>query len=616
MCGIAALIGKQELSADWLRGMLNAVKHRGPDAEGESVFLNNRVLLGHRRLSIIDLSMSGKQPMSYMNGDYSITYNGEIYNYLELREVLSSLGYEFRTNTDTEVIMAAYDCWGQDCMHHFNGMWAFVLYDNRKKEIFLARDRFGVKPLYYWFSPYGFVAFASEIKQFFSLPGWHGTINGERCYDFLTFAICDHTNQTMYANVHQIKGGECALFSVDQHFSKADIRTWYKYQRKYFKGTFEEAVEKFRTLFFDAIRLRLRADVPVGSCLSGGLDSSSIVCVINELLQEEQYGTKQITISAGAKDKRYDELEYANMVLQERRNICGMTVYPDLENLFKVFPKLLYHHDEPFSSTSIYAQWCVFQTAQDNKLMVMLDGQGADEQLAGYSEFDRARYSGLLRSLQFLRLYRDAQANKAMRNIHYSLVFKTLRHILFGSAKRNKKILPPWLNTKKLQTIPRSINSLLLEQPSVYEEAVQQMFVFDLPVLLHHEDRNSMAFSVEGRLPFLDYRLVEFILSLPDEYRLSDGLTKKILRYAMKDILPDGVCNRMTKLGFVTPEETWMRTKPEFFKQRLNAAVEQSNGIFNANIVKMFDDMIEHNSGGSSEFWRVICFGEWLDSVV
>ena len=328
MCGITGLLSSNaSISQENLRSMNRSIRHRGPDDEGYVLFSADsfhclagqdtpsssysssapwiphaqigavsvaaNLGFGHRRLSIVDLSPLGHQPMCDPTGRYWITYNGEIYNHLELREELEALNHHFFSHTDTEVILAAYAQWGEACLSRFNGMWAFAIYDRKLDLLFMARDRFGVKPLYYWVTPERELAFASEIKQFTGLTGWRAQVNGQRAYDFLVWGVIDHTDETLFSGVYQLRPGHCVRMKAGQwqdHLTpdgRLQASRWYELEMGHFSGNFEEAASEFRRLLTDSISLRLRADVPVGSCLSGGLDSSSIVCVMNDLLRQK-----------------------------------------------------------------------------------------------------------------------------------------------------------------------------------------------------------------------------------------------------------------------------------------------------------------------------------------
>src|SRR5688572_22192080 len=408
MCGISALFAPRSMRLDGLvRRMTTAVRHRGPDGEGFALFSadglhvtslggedtvpavyearmayapkrtmgstpDSIVALGHRRLAIIDLSPAGHQPMCTPDGRVWIVYNGEIYNYVELRTELETLGYSFVSNNDTEVILAAYREWGEQCLGRFNGMFAFVILDRTNRVVFVARDRFGVKPLYVWRSPEDLVALASEIKQFSVLPGWLPRVNGQRAYDFLNEGVLDHTEETLFQGVRQIRGGECFHGTIDELRLHFPIRRWYQLTPRPFSGNMRAAAREFLELFTDAVRLRLRADVLIGSCLSGGLDSSSIVCVANQLLRADGTASQQETFSACAKIKSYDERHYIDIVV-DQTGVRARYVYPDLKDLFSTVDDITWHQDEPFGSASIYAQWHVFRLAAAARVKVLLD---------------------------------------------------------------------------------------------------------------------------------------------------------------------------------------------------------------------------------------------------
>lgn len=622
MCGIAGLISSTPISINYIKRMTDSITHRGPDDEGHRSFLEEQVWFGHRRLSILDLSPLGHQPMSYADGRYWITYNGEVYNYIELRQQLEKLGYEFRTSSDTEVILAAYAEWGKACLERFNGMWSFLIIDTIDMRLFAARDRFGVKPLYYWRSPEGLLAFASEIKEFTVLPGWKAIANGQRSYDFLVWGLSDHTEETFFLNVFQIRGGQAVELNLKNEIPiTLPIYTWYELKGKPFTGDMHEAASEFRALFIDAVRLRLRADVEVGSCLSGGLDSSSIVCVMNDLLHEKNAASLQKTVSACADIKKYDEREFINEVVQSR-NIDAHYVYPGMDHLFKMVGDITWHQDEPFGSTSIYAQWCVFQTANQNGLKVMLDGQGADEQLAGYHSYFAPRFAGLFKRLQWIKLYQEIVACKTLHDYSFLYAVKGIANMLLPESirqgiRKNMKSrfnVDLWLDMEKLGAI--KTDPLLLagaKTDTIAGLSYSQLMSSNLQMLLHWEDRDSMAHSVESRLPFLDYRLVEFVLGLPDEMKLSNGITKRVLREGMQDILPEKIQWRMDKLGFVTPEEVWLKEQgSKMFEDSFTRAVTHSNGILKQIANEMFQDILDGKEEFSFWPWRVISFGNWV----
>jgi asparagine synthase (glutamine-hydrolysing) len=663
MCGISCLLGpaSPEL-AHALKAMTEQIRHRGPDDEGYMLFgtghptswygddtpvavlasalpsrpaahvssASEPVCLGfgHRRLAIVDTTPLGHQPMSYASGRYWITYNGQVYNHIELREELQRLGHPFASHSDTEVILAAYAQWGEDCLARFNGMWALAIFDAAARTLFVARDRFGVKPLYYWAGPDGHLAIGSEIKQFAVLPGWSARLNAQRGYDFLVWNVSDHTDETLFNRVFQLLPGHSMLLNLaDWPLSvgtdgRLPARAWYQLNPPAFEGSFDEAVGDFRHLMTDSVRLRLRADVPVGSCLSGGLDSSTIVCVMRRLLDEEGGLAAQVTVSACSDVASVDERAWIDLVVQ-RTGVQAHYVTPGLEGLFSALPALAWHQDEPFCSTSIYAQWCVFRDAAGIGLKVMLDGQGADEQLAGYHGFLGPRLASLLRRARLIELAREILA---LRLLGYSplhaaklladmLLRGRLRQRLRHAAGKSSAWDNPWLDAARLGH--RAIDSTAAsgrQARSIRELSLSLLQSGGLPMLLHWEDRNSMAHGIESRVPFLDYRLVEFAVSLPDEYKLRRGLTKRVLRDSMKGILLEPVRCRRDKIGFATPEETWMRKgAPERFRAALRTAVDQSHGILTPHALTYLEDVLAGRRAFSFLPWRMISFGAWID---
>lgn len=623
MCGIAGIISGNKAESSHIIGMLSRIKHRGPDFQDSVKLFDGSVWLGHARLSIIDLSQAANQPMSYEQGKLFLTFNGEVYNYIELREELRQKGYSFRTDSDTEVILASYREWGVECVNRFNGMFAFVLIDEEQRTFFAARDRYGVKPLYYWQNNNtSTVYFASEIKEFVDLPGWKPQVNGQRVYDYLTFGLVDHTNETLFKDVFQIRGGEYSIGTIEDPIGSYSIKKWYNPVISTLKISEVEAAEQFKSLFFDSVKLRLRSDVSVGSCLSGGLDSSSIVCAVNDLLRQTGDPSSQKTVSALAKGTSHDESKYIDIVLNERR-IDGYFVDPSPEELWKSQNKLIWHQDEPFGSTSIYAQWCVFQNARENNLTVMLDGQGADELLAGYMRFFLPFYSQLFTSLQWKTLADEVQYAKKYHGYSWKTVAKGILKTTLPTGIMSKihdfksnNGVAEWYTIDKIgaeRTMPRFYGNERAK--SLGELSDQLLFYNNMPMLLRYEDRNSMAHSVESRLPFLDYRLVEFAQSLPDNYKISHGRTKAVLRNSMKGVLPEQIQNRMDKIGFETPEEKWEREHSQEFRRMIEDSIDKTDGIINKNALEYFDRVIAE---GRLDFtiWRMINFGIWYDMFI
>jgi asparagine synthase (glutamine-hydrolysing) len=640
MCGISAVFSQESRPLrELVVRMNNLVVHRGPDGNGVSVMRRSGALdsslsfskdgigtaaLGHTRLAIVDLSPNGHQPMSSLDDRFWITYNGEIYNYQELRQELEGLGECFKSQTDTEVILIAYARWGADCLHRFNGMFAFVLVDRHAKQVFAARDRFGVKPLYYWRSADGILAFASEIKQFTVLPGWEARLDAQLAYDFLNWGVSDHTSETLFSDVRQLRGGEYALMTLEPRDYGICIRRWYQLPLAVFEGDMTAAAAQLGTLLDDSVRLRLRSDVPVGSCLSGGIDSSSIVCVANRMLgSQSESGFRQQTFSARASISRYDEGSFIEHILTST-GVNGHQTTPSIEQLFETLPAMVWHQDEPFGSTSIYAQWQVFKLTKDQGVKVILDGQGADELFAGYHGYFGSFLLGLLRSGDFRRFAHEVRSIQRLHGysswyllqlILNNALSGPLRQVLRAQVGKVSASSADWMNVKELDVAEIDPNEKEnVSGRSLRAHGIDHLLRMHLPMLLHWEDRSSMAHSVEARVPFLDYRLVEFAFSLKDCLKVRDGMTKAVLREAMHGVLPEAVRTRVDKLGFVTPEEIWVREQaPERFRKAMRQAIEQSSGVLNDKCMSLLNDIIKGGTPFSFLPWRIIAFGSWVD---
>jgi asparagine synthase (glutamine-hydrolysing) len=634
MCGIIALVNlKDSAATEVMEKSTSIIQYRGPDDEGfllwdgigdPKVFsgkdthvdtitshelqslpetYNWNVGFGHRRLSIIDTTPLGHQPMQFKVHGLSITYNGEIYNYVEIKEKLIQKGHTFLTHSDTEVILHAWAEWGKACLHKFNGMFAFVLLDTNKNKLYAVRDRFGIKPLYYSHTN-EFISFASEIKQIRSLPEFTQDLNKDICYDYLAHGLLDHTSQTFDTNIFQLRGGELAIVDLNESVKEVKVERWYTLKPKKWKGTKEEAETQFRALFKDSVRLRLRADVSVGSCLSGGLDSSAIVCQVADLLKDcDSKG--QETVTACFKESKYDEWKFAEQVIK-KVNANAHQVWPSSDKLIKEIDKLIWHMDEPFGSTSQFSQWCVFEGAAKTNLKVMLDGQGADELLAGYGGNDVPLYTGLLKKGKinnFVNEYKGFKQEHGYSPRGQMLhAFKRTFHL-----EQRKENTPVWLDLDK-QT-----SSFLPFTYSLQEEMIKQLTTTSIPALLRYEDRNSMAFGIESRVPFLDYRLVEFLLGLPEEFIYHLGVRKVILRNALQKLVPESILKRRDKMGFVTPEELWLKEeKTDWFINGINPENIKPEWIHKENLQEMVNQMIEGEIAFTFEPWRVLCFHRWL----
>jgi len=625
MCGLFASVGLPVTPE-----RIDTVAHRGPDGRGwrEYVSPAGPVALGHRRLAIIDTSDAGLQPMADASGRYHLVFNGEIYNYIELREELRARGEVFVSESDSEVLLRCYMLWGADCLPRLRGMFAFLVWDDREKVLFAARDRYGIKPLYYAAQPGG-IAFASEIKQLLDLPGGTRRINLARAHDFLAGGISDHTAETMFLSINQLRGGEaCTITAREAKPGALSIKRWHRVTLPEL-GAIDEAAaaERFRDLLSDSVRLHLRADVPLGSCLSGGLDSSSIVCLMAAMLPEGAPG--QHTVSACYADKAVDEKPFMDAVVA-KTSVQAHFIFPRAEDLFSRASDITWHQDEPFGSTSIFAQWCVFEAARGAGLKVMLDGQGADEILAGYHSFFPVYLAELARSARLLTL---AQTFVARRRMHGQGYAGQALRLAFSLAPDGIKALVRrthrgeaqhgWLSSGALADLDRQPTALetaaaslgLAPPRDIASLCLVMAHASNMPMLLHWEDRNSMAHGIEARVPFLDPPLADFALALGNRHKLVGADTKRVLRRAMGDLLPREVSERRDKLGFATPEASWMRGP---LRGLVEDGVERTLRVLPdlldpAGTRRFASDMLDGRAPADFTLWRIVSLGLWAE---
>lgn len=588
MCGIFGYFAPGGITAPEqnLLGASEIIAHRGPDgqgavwydtrtgASGAAAFMHERwtaerrptLLFCHRRLAIIDLSTDALQPMASDEDMLWIVFNGEIYNYVELRRELQEQGSIFRTSSDTEVILKAYEAWGLDAFSRFVGMWALALLDKRKRRLVLSRDRFGVKPVYYTKAA-GAFAFGSEIKQLVGLPGVERRANDRVIRDFLQYEATDCGDETFFEGILRLPPGNNLIVDLDD--GSLTQKSYYDplAQQVDVPRDHGEAAEKLRALLKESVRVHLRADVPVGTCLSGGLDSSAIAMLMREIAKENGLSVDRHAFSAEFDVPEADERVYTRMSI-EAAQVRSHIVQPRGEDLLADLQKLVWHQDEPFGSTSIYAQWSVFRLVQQAGVKVVLDGQGADEMLGGYSS-----------TVPFFLLEQKAKGQ------HARALYETWRWAQLQGRSFASQLPYPGLKRAMLALTPAA-TATASEQPwiapdfaardlgnSAYVEALKPQpfgadghfgnvlhrffFRTNLPALLRFEDRNSMAFSVEARVPFLDHRLVEYAFALPSEFKMRGGYPKRVLRDAMQGTLPEPIRMRARKMGFATPERAW-----------------------------------------------------------
>lgn len=596
MCGICGIIkarGRQP-DEDLLRRMVKKLHHRGPDGSG--IYIDGEVGLGHTRLAVNDLSDRGTQPMRYMNR-YMITFDGNIYNHLTLRAELEEKGYLFSSDTGTEVVMAAYDAWGTDCLSRFNGTWAFALYDSEKKDTFFARDRLGVKPLYYTSADGDFI-FASEIKSILGDERVTREINLDIAYDFLTQGLVDHTDETFFCGIHKLPQGS---FLYMRHDGEITLSRYYTpvFNEEAQGELHAEQIERFSELFQDSLRLRLCANVPVGSCLSGGLDSSAIVCGMPNILRDEKTNVDQHTFSMCPEDPRLSERRYMDDVLRYT-GANGHFVTPTAEELLGDLNTLLYHQEEPFASTSIYASFRVMRLARECGISVLLDGQGADEILCGYRKSRLYYVQRLIKEHAYVKAVWESvnSASQMRTSFQKRNDFMKARRIL---GKKSDSGASEAYLCKGLHGHGHDYDR---RENFQYNDVMR----VSLPALLRYADKNGMAHSVEGRLPFLDYRLVDFAAALPLETKIKNGYSKYIMRKALD--MPKSVRRRKDKIGYATPEQLWLRQGKEVLQERFKQAAPAVNGVLDTRGILRDWSELEHKN--ANQLWRFIILALWM----
>ena len=591
MCGINGIITQiASVNLDVEIQLMNkAISHRGPDASGYLTY--EGLALGHTRLSILDLSDSGNQPMC-SDFDTQIVFNGEVYNYIEIRDELCKLGYTFRTGTDTEVILAAYDAWQEECVHRFNGMWAFILLDRKRKKVFCSRDRFGVKPFYYTFQNKIF-RISSEIKPL--LPFLNIVkANREALLNYLVLDICDEGEYTFFSDVFRLLPAHNLVIDL-----KTGIHQIYRYYQLQAHSeqksmNIEETITKLGALMASSVELRMRSDVKVGSCLSGGLDSSFISSLAAE--KSKILGAPPfLAFTAKSSDSRNDESGYAKQVV-ENSGMDWVILEASDYDFFSDMDSIIHTQEEPFRSPSIFLQYGIMRDAAQKKCKVLLDGQGGDETFLGYERYYIAYLRGLpLHALPsaMLDIVRHSKLSwKGLFMMYAYMSFPILREKRLRARcsfiKKELLDLVSWEYLKELN------------EKDVTKLQVNEISRFNLPALLRYEDKNSMRFAIETRLPFIDYRIVEFALSIPVAHKINRGWTKYAIRKAANSVMPRSITWRTNKIGFEPPVSSWL-SKSEYFMK----AIHQSN------LLKELSSNIPPTIKDKNLLWKMYNIAKW-----
>jgi asparagine synthase (glutamine-hydrolysing) len=632
MCGIAGIynFNEKSVSSEEIGMLTAAVAHRGPDGQGIWKSDEYRITLGHRRLSILDLSERGKQPMSYTNGRFWITYNGEIYNFLEIKKELENKGYIFQSDSDTEVVLASFQEWGEKMLDRFNGMWAFAIFDSQKEELFLSRDRFGIKPLYYYKSSEKFI-FSSEVQAIHKILGNVHSLNEKVVKDIASGSFLNHgTNETYLKDVFSLPGGFNLVIDKSR---KINLSEWYKLKKINVPREFSEQAKKLKELLKDACLLRLRSDVPIGTCLSGGLDSGGITAIINSTGTEKEGRFSNYThrgFCASFPDTPIDEGKSAKMLAEK----LGSKL-----NILEIFPpkkeeleKAMEQCDGPMHALAFFPIWSLYGYIKKQGIKVTLDGQGPDEMLGGYRPLFEALTAAieLKKPRWFLDVYKTyaAQGETAQfssksfaRKVLFIVlfrpavifVFKILAKIGFSGfkndlnkliGKKNDALLP----ARKSPGFGNSLDKSLF----------RQFFQSPLPGILNQYDRCSMAHGIECRMPYMDYRIVEFIFSLPPESKAGEGYTKRVLREAMKGIIPEETRLDKLKIGFNAPVVDWFRgSLKDFMLEQMNRQEFINSKYFDGKKIRSdFDKFLKKKNpkwNDAWNFWAPVHLTWWMN---
>ena len=544
MCGICGIVGKRT-SENVMRDMLDSIAHRGPDDEG--IFKEGDIFLGHRRLSILDLSSLGHQPMIYEN--YVIVFNGEIFNYVELRNELKKIGHVFKTGTDTEVILHGYAQWGQEVFVKLRGMWALALYDKNAQKIIFSRDRFGIKPFYYYSDASRFV-FASEIPALLA-AGVSAEVNYDVVMRYLAISCDDNGKDCFFKDIHQLPGS-CNI----EYDLKTKSFSIVKYYDLFSEINSTNDNTAFEDVFNETLLIHLRSDVKIGSCLSGGLDSSTLAGAIQHKI--DGVGQKLSAVTAQSELKENDESELARQVA-EYAGMDWNVVCPDYDDFLAEHQEMLRCQAEPVGSPSVFMQYCVMKKAKECDIKVMFDGQVGDETLLGYERYYVTYIFSLLKSGKFIaavKAYRDICKNSKLNMI------TLIKYILyFGCLPIRKCVLQKrlhFINTEYLEMLFKSSSQYFEHSKDMLQLQIDEIIDSQLPHLLKYEDRNSMYFSIEARCPYVDHVYVQKAIQLPFEMKVAGGWSKKCLRHLAEKFIPKSIAWRKNKFGFEAPEKIWL----------------------------------------------------------
>lgn len=592
--------------------MRDRLAHRGPDHAQQWIDEKGHIGLAHRRLSIIDTSAASHQPMPSADGSLMLVYNGEIYNYIELREELIAFGHSFKTRSDTEVLLVAYQQWGDEFLLRLNGMFAFALWDANKQSLLVARDRFGEKPLFIGKGLDGSIAFASEMKAILAHPAFPDTVNHQSLSSYGQNCWAEDGEETFFSALRRLPPAYAARYST-AGIETSRWRYWIPdYTAIDHSISSTEASQRFLELMEQSVSLRLRSDVPVGSSLSGGLDSSLIVGLLSR--ERAQRSFSQHTFSACFDDDpTMSEGDQVEQVVRHT-GVLSHIVKPSAQGLIEDSRELHWHQEEPFLSASIYLQWCVARLAKEHDTIVLLDGQGADELLGGYQFWFKQHQMDLLDHKRYLHALRVTSAfNRRLQHASRSYA-DSARRFNTHTALSTAQLLALSLYRPASYRTEHETGLIAAGPGNRFRRTLGEALQYNsLPVLLRYADRNAMAFSRETRMPFLDHRLVDFCIALPDDILTRDGWQKWPLREASKGLMPEPIRWRADKVGYAAPLDIWLRNDlKEWAHERLHhPALRDIDGYKGANLDALWT---EHQAGANHSWalWRWISLAEWL----
>jgi asparagine synthase (glutamine-hydrolysing) len=602
MCGISGIFNfdGSPVNEQKLREMNNIIHHRGPDGQG--IFIDGNAGIGSTRLAIIDLREISNMPIYDTENRFVIVFNGEVYNYLEIRKELLEKGHKFNTDSDTEVVLNSYREWGEDCLHKFRGMWAFAIWDKQERTLFCSRDRFGIKPLYYY-NDGSKLIFGSEIKQILSY-GVDKTVNDETIYDYLVFHFIDHTENTFYKNITKLQAGH--KFTIKNNEFR--LSRWYDIPQDDIMQDTRNLYNDFYDLLYDSVKLHLRSDVEVGSCLSGGLDSSAIVCIMHEILHNEGKAEIQKTYTAAYDDPKIDERPFVEEVLKQTGSDSHF-LFPDIGGFMADIDRLTYHQDEPYTGATVFAQWSVFKKIHETGIKVVLDGQGSDEILLGYFSFFPFHLKrNLLNPVKFITEYLGGvnTSNLGYNKFTQNLVYFNTGSVRYRHVMKNSRAFVKDDFIASHQR--RELFNKMIAASNLQANRLSNVWNISIPSLLRYEDRNSMAFSVEARIPFLDHKLVEYVFSIPLDKLIQKGWTKDVLRRSLKGKIPESIRLRKGKLAFSVPQKAWLKEITGYLKETFTHDFRSGKYIDRTKILSIIDS----GSFNDKVLYRAFALEKWM----